>query len=132
MKNARRVLFIACGTLSIVLGVIGLLLPVVPTTPFLLLAAFCYARGSRRFHHWLLTNRWCGEYIRNYIEGRGIPFRQKALTIGLLWFSIWFTAGFLVPRWWMKLILLGIAAGVTVHIARIKTYKSGANADPDG
>ena len=65
--------------------------PVLPTTPFLLLAAICYARSSERFYHWLLNNRWFGEYLKNYREGRGIPLREKTLTVLALWLTIGFT-----------------------------------------
>ena len=79
-----RILLIACGTLCVALAVLGLFLPVLPTTPLLLLAAVCYARSSERFYHWLMTNRWFGAYIRNYREGRGIPLWHKVLAISLL------------------------------------------------
>ena len=100
-----------------------MVLPVLPTTPFLLLAAFCYARGSERFHHWLLHNRWFGAYIRNYREGRGIPFREKVLTIAALWVSIGFSVVYIVPVWWGKVIMLAIATGVTAHLVKTKTLK---------
>ena len=94
-----------------------------PTTPFLLLAAVCYARSSKRFYDWLMANRWCGAYIRNYREGRGITLRQKALTISLLWLTIGYTVWFVLSLWWVKLILLGVAGGVTFHLIRMKTLK---------
>ncbi len=118
-----RILLIASGTFFVALGVLGMFLPVLPTTPFLLLAAVCYARSSERFYHWLLTNRWFGEYIRNYREGRGIPLKQKVLTLVLLWLTIGYAALFVVSLWWIKLILVGIAVGVTIHLVRMKTYK---------
>jgi uncharacterized membrane protein YbaN (DUF454 family) len=123
MKSLARTLLIIGGTLSVVLGVVGIFVPVLPTTPFLLLAAACYARSSERFYHWLLTNRWFGEYIKNYREGRGIPLKQKVLTISLLWLTIGYVAGFVVSSWWLKLVLLGIAIGVTIHLTRTKTYR---------
>ncbi len=123
MNGLIRILLIASGTFFVALGVLGLFLPVLPTTPFLLLAAVCYARSSERFYHWLLTNRWFGEYIRNYREGRGIPLKQKVLTISLLWLTIGYAAWFVVSPWWVKLILLGIAVGVTTHLIRMKTFK---------
>ena len=122
MDSIKRVALTACGTLCVALGVVGMFMPILPTTPFLLLAAVCYARSSKRFYDWLLTNRWCGEYIRNYREGRGIPRQQKALTITLLWLTIGSTAGFAVSLWWVRLILLGIATAVTIHLVRIKTF----------
>ena len=103
------------------LGVVGMILPVLPTTPFLLLAAVCYAHSSPRFYHWLLNNRWFGEYIRNYREGNGMPLRQKIITIGLLWLTIGLSVVYAVSLWWVRLILLGIAVGVTTHLVSIKT-----------
>jgi uncharacterized membrane protein YbaN (DUF454 family) len=126
MNLPIRVLLIASGTFFVALGVVGLILPLLPTSPFLLLAAVCYARGSARFYHWLLTNRWCGAYIRNYREGNGIPLRQKVLALLLLWLVIGYTAWLVVSLWWMKVILVAIAIGVTVHLARIKTLKRAA------
>lgn len=123
MKDLRRNLLLAAGTLFVVLGMIGMFIPILPTTPFLLLAAVCYARSSERFYRWLITNRWFGDYIRNYRAGLGIPLRQKVLTILLLWLSIGYAVGFVVSAWWLKLILVAIAAGVTFHLMKIKTYK---------
>ena len=110
------------------LGVLGIFVPVLPTTPFLLLAAICYARSSERFYHWLLNNRWFGEYIKNYREGRGIPLREKALTLIALWVTIGFTTLHVVSAWWGQLILLAVRVGVTIHLVRIKTFKRDANA----
>lgn len=123
MNTIKRMALIAGGTASVAMGVIGIFLPLLPTTPFLLLAAFCYARSSRRFYDWLTTNRWCGAYIRNYREGRGLPRRQKALTILLLWMTMGYTAWFAVSTVWVKLVLLGIATAVTVHLLWIKTFR---------
>ena len=127
MKEIIRILLIACGTLCVVLGVLGIFVPVLPTTPFLLLAALCYARSSERFYHWLLNNRWFGEYITNYREGRGIPRREKILTIIALWVMIGFSILFVISAWWGQLLLVGIASGVTIHLVRIKTFKRSGN-----
>jgi len=123
MKELTRILLIASGTLCVALAIVGIFLPVWPTTPFLLLAAFCYSRSSSRFYHLLLSNRWFGTYIRNYREGRGIPLGQKLLAIFLLWVAIGYAAVFVVSPWWAKTILVAIAAGVTVHLIRVKTLK---------
>lgn len=123
MKNLSRNLLIALGTLCVAMGMVGMFVPILPTTPFLLLAAVCYVRSSRRFYRWLTTNRWFGAYIRNYREGRGIPLKQKVLTLALLWLSIGYAAGFVVAPWWGKLLLVGIAVGVTAHLAAVRTYK---------
>ena len=130
-SRLKRVVLTGTGTLCVALGVIGMLLPLLPTTPFLLLAAACYARSSPRFYHWLLTNRWCGVYIRNYRAGHGLPRQQKILTLALLWATIGATAIFVVPLWWVRLSLLVIATGVTFHMIRIPTFKPSAAATPD-
>ena len=115
----KRQLLIAIGTICVAIGVIGIFIPILPTTPFLLLAAACYIRSSPRFYHWLMNNRWFGTYIRNYIEGRGIPVKVKLFTIALLWaaigISIWLVANLIVT-----VILLVIAAAVTLHIILIR------------
>ncbi|MBT6146043.1 MAG: YbaN family protein, partial [Gemmatimonadetes bacterium] len=77
MRQPMRILFFVIGTMSVVAGVVGILLPLIPTTPFLLLAAWCYARSSERFYRLLLSNRWLGPYIRNYRDGRGMSLRAK-------------------------------------------------------
>jgi uncharacterized membrane protein YbaN (DUF454 family) len=123
LSQLKRGLMIVAGTLFVVLGVIGMILPVLPTTPFLLLAAYFYARSSQRFYDWLMTNRWFGEYIRNYREGRGIPLRQKIITISLLWLTIGYSALFVVSIWWVRVLLFGIAIGVTTHLVRVKTLR---------
>lgn len=120
MSRFSRVLWIGAGTLCVALGLVGILIPVLPTTPFLLLAAVCYGRSSPRFLHWLLTNRWFGAYIRNYREGRGLPRREKWLTILALWLTIGVSALYLVSQWWLRLALIAIALGVTIHLTRIK------------
>ncbi len=132
MNRIVQVVLIVSGTFFVALGVLGIFVPVLPTTPFLLLAAFCYARSSERFLHWLLTNRWFGAYIKNYREGRGIPLREKLLTIVALWLSIGFSALYVVESWWGKLLLVAVAVGVTAHLLRIKTPRADANPPPAG
>jgi len=132
MNKIARVLLIVSGTFFVALGVLGIFVPVLPTTPFLLVAAFCYARSSERFLHWLLTNRWFGAYIKNYREGHGIPLREKILTIVALWLSISFSALYVVESWWGKLLLVAVAVGVTVHLFRIKTPRADAKTPPAG
>ena len=76
------------GCLALALGVLGIFLPLLPTTPFLLLASWCFARGSSRLHHWLLSHRVFGDYLRNFEAGRGIPLRAKIVATVLLWSSL--------------------------------------------
>lgn len=122
-NRVMRPLLIGAGTLCVALGTLGILLPLLPTTPFLLLAAWCYARSSRRFHLYLLTNRWFGGYIHNYRAGRGMPLKQKVFTLLLLWLTVGYSAWRAVDQWWLRLVLLGIAFGVTLHLLRIRTLR---------
>ncbi|MFK3795393.1 YbaN family protein [Pseudomonas sp. NPDC088444] len=118
-----RVLLQGIGWLSIALGVIGIFLPVLPTTPFLLLAAACFARSSPRFYHWLVNHPRLGPWIRDYLDGSGIPLKGKVYAIGLMWVSIGVSC-WLVPLIWARVFMLASAIGVTVYILRQKTLRT--------
>ncbi|OGN96791.1 MAG: hypothetical protein A2Z77_00080 [Chloroflexi bacterium RBG_13_51_36] len=121
--TAKRRLLIGAGTLSTGLGIIGIFVPILPTTPFLLLAAACYMRSSERFYQWLINNRIFGAYVRNYIEGRGMPMRIKVFTMFLLWLTIGLTIAFAVQNIVIRIVLICVAIGVTTHIALIRKRK---------
>ncbi len=122
--TVKRRLLIGAGTLCTGLGIIGIFVPILPTTPFLLLAAACYMRSSERFYQWLINNRIFGAYVRNYIEGRGIRIRIKIFTILLLWLAIGLSIAFGVQNTVIRIVLVGIAIGVTTHICLIKKRKA--------
>jgi tRNA (uracil-5-)-methyltransferase TRM9 len=122
IKLGRRFL-IAAGTTSTAIGILGIFVPILPTTPFLLLAAACYMRSSERFYRWLLHNRIFGAYIRNYIEGKGMALRAKLFTIFLLWAGIGTTIGIGIQNLAIRIVLAVVATGVTIHIVIIKTIK---------
>lgn len=125
-SRVKRVLLIVAGTLFVGLGLLGVVLPLLPTTPFLLLAAACYVRSSKRLYRWLLTNRFFGEYLRRYRDGEGIPLATKIWALSLLWLSLGSSAFLAVPTrlWWVRLILLAVGLGVSSHIVRIPTRKA--------
>jgi uncharacterized membrane protein YbaN (DUF454 family) len=114
---------IIAGTLFLGIGILGIFLPLLPATPFFLLAAACYARSSKRLYSWILTNRWFGSYIRNYREGKGISLKIKLLSISLLLVAIGYSAIFVVHGLFGRIILILIAIGVTIHILSIKTLR---------
>jgi uncharacterized protein len=122
MASLKQIGLIVGGSVCVALGVVGIFVPMLPTTPFLLLAAVCYARSSKRLYHGLLTNRWFGEYIRNYREGRGITRSHKTAVLLLLWLTIGSSAVLAVNLWWVRILLFGIAAGVTLHVLKIRTF----------
>ena len=110
-----KVLYILFGTLSLALGIIGIFLPLLPTTPFLLLTAALYDL--------LLHHKYLGSYIRNFRENKAIPLRAKIISVSLIWITILNCIFFIVPYWWLKAVLLLIAAGTSYHILSFKTLK---------
>ncbi|HRW20957.1 MAG TPA: YbaN family protein [Bacteroidales bacterium] len=122
-KNIYKLLLIITGSLFLVLGTIGIVVPVLPTTPFLLLTALCYAKSSEKFYNWLINNRVFGTYIKNYRDGKGIPVRVKLFAISLLWVAILISAFFAVENNALKILLIVIAILVSIHIITISPKK---------
>ncbi len=116
-----RILYIILGSISLGLGVLGIFLPVLPTTPFLLLAAALWFKNSPKLYDWMIGNRYFGEYVRNFRENRAIPLRAKIASITLMWMAILASAFLAVNAWWLRAVLIAIAAGVTWHILSYKT-----------
>jgi uncharacterized membrane protein YbaN (DUF454 family) len=128
-KIVKTLWFIA-GTICVVLGAIGMVLPLLPTTPFLLAAAACYYKSSEKMHRWLLTNKWFGEYIRNYTEGRGLTKKTKITALALLWVTIVVSTLFMLNRLLpanlvlpLQLVMIAVAVAVSIHILRLPTFK---------
>ena len=119
-----QILLITLGTFFVGVGIAGIFIPVLPTTPFLLLSAALYAKSSTRFYNRLINNRIFGSYIKNYREGKGIPLKLKIITTALLWITIGCSAIFAVDILWVRIMLFIIAAGVTVHTIRIRPKKN--------
>jgi len=118
-----KALLVVAGTICVALGAIGIVLPVLPTTPFLLLAAACYFRSSERLYNWLLSNRFFGEYIKNYREGKGIPLKTKIIAVAVLWIAIVYSAFFVMAILAVQVVLLVVAIAVSTHILRLPTFK---------
>lgn len=115
-----KLLLNIAGTVALVLAIIGIFVPLLPTTPFLLLASACYLRGSDRLHHWLLSNSVFGPYLVNIQTGRGIPLRAKITALIFLWSSLLVSAWY-VPLLWVRLLLLVPGIGVSIYLLRMKT-----------
>jgi len=127
--RALRYVLVWAGFVCVGLGVAGVFVPLLPTTPFLLLAAACFARGSDRCHRWLMTNRWVGSYVRNYMEHRATTVATKVGSIMMLWCFLSLAAVFFTESWVIRSLLLLVAIGVTVHLVSLKTI--GREAAPD-
>ena len=115
-----RYALLTVGWLAVALGVVGIFLPVLPTTPFILLAAACFVRSSERFYVWLVEHPRLGPWFRDYLEGNGIPLKGKAYTILTMWVSIGISC-WLVPLVWARIAMLLSAALVTLYIVKQKT-----------
>ena len=112
----------AAGFISVGIGVVGVVVPLLPTTPFLLLAAYCFLRGSPRWHAWLLGNRVFGRYIHDYLTQRAVPRRTKIAALVVLWACLIVSAA-LVRIWYVAIILAVIGIAVTIHILRLRTLE---------
>ncbi|MBU4268677.1 MAG: YbaN family protein [Acidobacteria bacterium] len=123
MSKARKGLLALCGMVAVGLGAAGIFLPLLPTTPFLLLAAACFFRSSDRLYNWLITHRWFGRYIRQYREHRAISRQTKVATLVLLWGTLAFSGLVVLEVLWGRLLLLAVGVGVTMHIMSMKTLK---------
>jgi uncharacterized membrane protein YbaN (DUF454 family) len=119
-QKLKKAILVTFGTFFLLLGIIGIILPVLPTTPFLIIAAACYLRGSDRMYQWMMNNRYFGDLIRNYMERKGIKPRQKAVAIFMLWFLISITLVFFLQQFYLRLILILVAVAVTIHLLRLK------------
>ena len=114
---------IILGTVSLALGIIGIFLPLLPTTPFLLLTAALYFRGSPRLYQWLLNHKCLGPYIRNFRENKAIPLRAKIISLLLMWGTMVYCIFFLIPLPEINIVLFLVAVGVTWHILSFKTLR---------
>ena len=119
-----RIFFIIVGSVSLVLGILGMFLPLLPTTPFLLLSAAAWLKASPELYNWLLNHRLFGEYIRNYREHRAIPLRAKVVSVSLVWLTIGYCIFAVVDKWWWAQVLMAIlATAISWHILSFKTLK---------
>lgn len=119
-----RIFLVIIGTFSVILGVIGIFVPFLPTVPFLLLAAYCYARSSEWLYNRLIHNSVFGKIITNYKQGKGVPVGVKVYSLVLLWIFAGYSILFALRSLFMKILLFVIGVAVTVHLMMLKTYKN--------
>lgn len=119
-SKALRILLMTSGFISVILGVVGAILPVLPTTPFLILAAICFSYSSEKFFNKIITNKYFGKNVKDYLEGRGIPMKAKIAAISLLWISIGISAWF-IQVLWLKVLLPVLAVFISWFILKEPT-----------
>lgn len=116
-----KVLYTILGSISLALGILGIFLPLLPTTPFLLLSAALYFRGSEKMYRWLLSHPRFGPFIRNFREKKAIPLHAKIISVTMLWATMSYCIFAIAEQLWLRLILIAIAVTVTIHILSYKT-----------
>lgn len=115
-----RYVLLACGVISLGLGILGLFVPILPTTPFILLAGACFSRSSDRFYRWITAHPRYGSMIADYLAGKGLPRKTKIMAIALLWLSIGFGCWW-VEFVWARVAMLLTACAVSLYIWRLPT-----------
>lgn len=118
-----KFLLAALGLLSLVLGILGIFLPVLPTTPFLLLASFLFLRSSRSLYEWLMNHPKLGPYISNFLVHKSIPLRVKIISVSMVWITLLYCAVMVAEHWAFRAFFVLIAVAVTAHILSYKTMK---------
>ncbi len=118
-----RYLLLILGYVCVGLGVLGIFLPILPTTPFLLLASYLFYRSSLRAQQWLLGNKYLGAYITDFQIHKSIPLRVKVYSISMLWITILLSTFVVLDKWWLRIMLIAIATAVTIHILSFRTKK---------
>lgn len=126
-SRLMKALLVVCGTICVGLGILGIFLPLMPTTVFLLMAAACYARSSERFHRRLVEHPWLGPYIQ---QSRGMTTKQKAVSITVLWLSLIVSMIWTAHLVWLRLLLIAVGVGVTLHVARLPAFRPANTPEP--
>lgn len=123
MGEARRIVYILLGSLFLILGAVGIFIPLLPTTPFWLLTCWFYLRSSEKLYNRAMSNRYFGSYIKGFMVDKAIPVRSKVISISVMWLSAILTSVYLIEYLWVKILLMLISIGVTWHILSFPTKK---------
>ena len=123
LTDRLNIILTILGLLSLGLGILGAFVPVLPTTPLLLLAAALFLRGNRRLYDWLMNHPKLGPYISNFITHKAIPLRVKVVSVTMVWLTLLYCAVFVAGHWVLRLMFIAIAIGVTIHVLSYKTLR---------
>ena len=122
-NSSMKFILTILGFIALGLGVLGAFVPVLPTTPFLLLSAALFLRSNKKLYEWLLNHHRLGTYISNFMVHKAIPLRVKVVSISVLWITLLYCAVFISQHWALRVLFIAIAIGVTIHILSYKTLK---------
>ena len=117
-----RIFLIISGFISLLLGILGIFLPLLPTSPFVVLSAYLFGKSSDRFHFWLINNKIFGNYIKTYQEGKGMSRRSKTKALSSMWTVLFISAIWGTDLLFARIILGVVGASVTIYLLRIPTY----------
>ena len=118
-----KILMTILGFVSLGFAILGVFLPVLPTTPLLLLAAALFLRGNRHWYEWLMNHPKFGPYISNFVVHKAIPARVKAVSVSMVWITLLNCAVFVADHWAFRAFFIILAAAITIHILSYKTLK---------
>lgn len=121
--KSKKILFVVLGFLSLGLGILGIFIPVLPTTPFLLLSAYLFAKSSEKLYNWLLSTKNFGKIIKDYRERKGVSLGIKIYSLSLLWLTILASVIFFLSPIFLDMLLILIATAVSYHILKLKTLR---------
>lgn len=116
----KKYVFLIIGIVALIVGSVGIVIPILPTTPLLLVATWCFLKSSKRLHNWLINHRILGLYIKSYVKYKGVEKKYKLATILMVWASIGFSIS-IVDNFYVKVLLAIIMVGVTIHILMLRT-----------
>lgn len=111
------------GLISLGCGIAGIFLPVLPTTPLLLLSAALFLRSNRRLYDWLMNHPRLGPYISNFMVHRSIPMKIKVISVTMVWGTLLNCAVFVAEHWALRVFFILLAGAITIHILSYKTLR---------
>jgi uncharacterized membrane protein YbaN (DUF454 family) len=120
--SIKKFLLAGIGFLATALGILGIFIPLLPTTPFLILAAYCFLRSSNRWYNWLIHHKLLGKYIYNYLKYKAVPFKTKISALIILWGSLTFSI-ILTKNLHILIFLIAVGIGVSIHLLSLRTIR---------
>jgi uncharacterized membrane protein YbaN (DUF454 family) len=121
MNEFKRIILLCIGFFFVSLGILGAVLPVMPSVPFFIIASVCFSKSSKRFHEMLMNNKLIGPHIKQYHENNGIELKTKILLILFHWVGILGSSFFFVHGFLGRILMIGIGIAATLYLLSLKT-----------